>query len=78
MGTPIILGAGVWKARELFGAGAGSVDVAVVGAGMLAALLAGLLAIWGLLAFLRRFSTDLFSLYRVAFAALAAVLLLSR
>jgi undecaprenyl-diphosphatase len=78
MGTPIIAGAGVWKMRELVGGSAGSVDLAVLGAGMLASALAGLLAIGGLLAFLRRFNTDIFGLYRVGFAIVAAGLLLSR
>ena len=78
MGTPIIFGAGAWKMRELFDGSAGSFDVAVLAAGMLASATAGLLAIWGLLAFLRRFSTDVFGLYRVGFAIVAAGLLLSR
>ena len=78
MGTPIIGGAGLWKMRELLDGSAGAFDVTVLAAGMLAAAVAGLLAIWGLLAFLRRFSTDVFGLYRIGFAILAAGLLLSR
>jgi undecaprenyl-diphosphatase len=78
MGTPIIAGAGLWKMRELLDGSAGAFDVTVLAAGMLAAAVAGLLAIWGLLAFLRRFSTDVFGLYRIGFAILAAGLLLSR
>ncbi len=76
MGTPIIAGAGAWKMRELFDGSAGQFDVAVLGAGMVAAAISGLFAIWALLAFLRRFSTDVFSLYRVAAAVVFAGLLL--
>ena len=75
---PIILGAGVWKMRELLGGEAGAFDPLVLAAGMLAAALSGLLAIGGLLWFLRRFSTDVFGVYRIGFAIVAAALLLSR
>ena len=78
MGTPIILGAGVWKMRELLGGEAGAFDPLVLAAGMLAAALSGLLAIGGLLWFLRRVSTDVFGVYRIGFAIVAAALLLSR
>ncbi len=78
MGTPIIFGAGLWKMRELIGGEAGAFDPAVLLAGMIAAAISGLAAIALLLAFLRRFSTDVFSIYRVAFAAVAAAILLTR
>lgn len=78
MGTPIILGAGLWKMRELFDGSAGSFDPVVLLAGMLAAAISGLVAIWFLLAFLRRNTTDLFVLYRLAAAAVFAALLLLR
>jgi undecaprenyl-diphosphatase len=78
MGTPIIFGAGLWKTRELLDGSVGSFDVTVLAAGMLASAIAGLLAIWALLAYLRRFSTDVFGLYRVIAAAVFAALLLAR
>jgi undecaprenyl-diphosphatase len=78
MGTPIIAGAGLWKMRELVGPAATPFDPAVLAAGMLASAVAGLVAITGLLAFLRRFSTDAFVLYRLGFAVSAAWLLLGR
>ena len=78
MGTPIIAGAGLWKSRELLSGSAGAFELPVLLAGMVAAALAGLLAIGGLLWFLRRFSTDVFGLYRIGFAAVAAALLLTR
>jgi len=78
MGTPIIFGAGLWKTRELLDGSAGTFDVTVLAAGMIAAALSGLAAIWFLLAYLRRFSTDIFGLYRVAAAGVFAVLVLTR
>ena len=78
MGTPIIFGAGVWKSRELIDGSVGAFDPAVLVAGMVASALAGLVAIWGLLAFLRRYSTDVFGLYRVIAAVVFAGLLLTR
>jgi undecaprenyl-diphosphatase len=78
MGTPIIFGAGLWKTRELLSGEAGAFEPIVLVAGMLAAALSGLAAIALLLAFLRRFSTNAFIVYRVFFALLAAAVLLVR
>ena len=64
MATPIIAGAGLWKARELVGGGIASSDVAPLLVGFLAAMIAGLAAIVFLLAYLRRRSTALFIGYR--------------
>jgi undecaprenyl-diphosphatase len=76
MGTPIIAGAGLWKLRLLAGGGFGAFDPAVLGAGVLAAALSGLAAIWFLLAYLRRRDTGPFIVYRVAFAAVIFVFLI--
>jgi len=76
MGTPIIAGAGLWKTRELLDGSAGAFDVTVLAAGMISAALAGLAAIWLLLAYLRRFSTDIFGVYRIGAAIVFAALLL--
>ena len=78
MGTPIIAGAGLWKLRLLPGGGFGEFDPAVLLGGMLAAALAGLVAIRFLLRYLRDHRTDLFIWYRVAFAASIVVFLLGR
>jgi undecaprenyl-diphosphatase len=78
MGTPIIAGAGAWKMRELLDGSAGAFDPVVLLAGMVASAVAGLVAIGALLAFLRRFSTDVFGVYRIGFALVAAGLLISR
>jgi undecaprenyl-diphosphatase len=77
MGVPVIAGAGLWKARELLGAGTAGYDVAVLLAGMIAAAISGLLAIGLLLRFLRDHSTGLFIAYRIFFAALVFVWLLA-
>lgn len=78
MGTPIIFGAGLWKTRELFDGSAGAFDPVILLAGMLASAISGLAAIWLLLAYLRRYSTDVFGVYRLAAAAVFAALLLLR
>jgi undecaprenyl-diphosphatase len=77
MGTPIIAGAGLWKIRQLVDGSVGDVDMAVLLAGLVASALASFAAIAVLLAFLRRFSTDIFVVYRIGFAALVAAILLA-
>lgn len=78
MATPIIAGAGLWKLRELVGGGAGTFDGVALAAGLVAAAISGLVAIWFLLAYLRRASTDVFGLYRVGAAIVFATVLLAR
>ena len=78
MATPIIAGAGLWKLRELLSGSAGSFNSAALAAGLVAAAISGLAAIWFLLAYLRRASTDVFGFYRVAAAIVFAVLLIIR
>lgn len=78
MATPIIAGAGLWKLRELFGGGAGTFDAAALAAGLIAAAVSGLIAIWFLMAYLRRASTDVFGLYRVGAAIVFGAMLLAR
>lgn len=78
MATPIVAGAGLWKLRELVGGGAGTFDGAALIAGLVAAAISGLIAIWVLLAYLRRASTDVFGIYRVGAAIVFAVLVLAR
>jgi undecaprenyl-diphosphatase len=78
MATPIVAGAGLWKLRELVGGGAGTFDGAALAAGLIAAAISGLVAIWFLLAYLRRASTDVFGIYRVGAAIVFGVLVLAR
>ncbi|MBA3779839.1 MAG: undecaprenyl-diphosphatase UppP [Chloroflexi bacterium] len=77
MGTPIIAGAGIWKLRVFASGDLGAFDPTVLAAGMIAAGLSGLAAVWFLLAYLRRRSTTIFIAYRVIFAAAIFVFLLS-
>jgi undecaprenyl-diphosphatase len=78
MGTPIIAGAGVWKIRQLFDGTVTAFDPSVLLAGLVASAIASFAAIAVLLAFLRRFNTDIFVVYRIGFAAAAALILISR
>ena len=78
MGTPIIAGAGIWKLRELADGTVVGFDPAVLLAGLAASALASFAAIALLIAFLRRFSTDVFVIYRIGFAAVVALILFSR
>ncbi len=78
MGTPIIAGAALWKARELLHAGLPSSDLLALGAGMVGAAVAGLAAIVLLLGYLRRHSTSPFIAERLVLAALVVVFVLAR
>ncbi len=74
MATPITAGAGLWEFRKIVTGEAG-VDLPLVplAAGMLASLVAGLLAIAVTLRFLRTHSTGVFVAYRIALSALVVV-----
>ena len=78
MATPIIAGAGLWKARELLGGGLASADIAPLVVGLLMSAIAGLGAIAFLLAYLRRQSTALFIGYRVVLAAVIVLFVVTR
>ncbi|HSK94353.1 MAG TPA: undecaprenyl-diphosphate phosphatase [Candidatus Angelobacter sp.] len=77
LATPITFGAGLWGSRHLFAEPLTSTEWAAMGVGFAASMLAGLLAIGFLLAWLRRRSVLVFSLYRFAFAAAVVVLVLA-
>ena len=74
MATPITAGAGIWEARKILSGEAG-VDLPVLPllAGMIAALLAGLVAIAVLLRYLRTHGVGIFVVYRIALAAFVVV-----
>jgi undecaprenyl-diphosphatase len=76
LATPITLGAGLYGSRRLFDEPLSGTEWLAIGVGFAVAALAGLLAIGFLLAWLRRRSVAVFSLYRVAFAAVIVVLVL--
>jgi undecaprenyl-diphosphatase len=78
MATPIIAGAGLWKARELLGGGLASADLAPLAVGLIASAVAGLAAIAFLLAYLRRQSTALFIGYRIILAAVIVLFVVTR
>ncbi|HEX8939721.1 MAG TPA: undecaprenyl-diphosphate phosphatase [Candidatus Limnocylindrales bacterium] len=77
MSAPIIAGAVVFEGRKLFTHEAGvRPETSLLVAGVVAALLAGLLAIRFMLGYLRSHSLDLFVAYRIVAAAAIVVWLL--
>jgi undecaprenyl-diphosphatase len=74
MATPITAGAGLWEARKIL-AGEAGVDLPLVPlvAGMLASLVAGLLAIEVVLRYLRSHGVGIFVAYRLVLAAVVVV-----
>jgi undecaprenyl-diphosphatase len=74
MATPITAGAGLWELRKILGGEAGvNLPLVPLMAGMVAALVSGLLAIAVLLRYLRTHGTGVFVAYRLALAAVVVV-----
>jgi undecaprenyl-diphosphatase len=79
MAAPVIGGAGLFEARKLVSGEAGvAVSIGPLVVGFTAATLAGLVAIWALLRYVRSNSLSLFVVYRIVLAAVVLVVLLSR
>ena len=79
MATPIIAGAGIFEARKLVTGEAGvAVQAGPLAVGMVAALVAGLLAIHLMLRYVRTRSYGIFVVERIVIAALVLVVFLSR
>ena len=77
LATPITFGAGLYGSRHLFAEPLTTNEWAAMGVGFLASMLAGLVAIGFLLAWLRRRSVLVFSLYRFAFAVVIVSLVVA-
>jgi undecaprenyl-diphosphatase len=77
LATPITLGAGLYGSRNLLDEAHSGVEWLAIGGGFAAAVISGMLAIGFLLAWLRSRSVAVFSVYRVVFAALVVVLVLT-
>jgi undecaprenyl-diphosphatase len=77
LATPITLGAGLYGSRKLFIDPHTGGEWLAIAAGFGASAAAGMLAIGFLLAWLRTRSVAIFSIYRVAFAAMVVILVLS-
>jgi undecaprenyl-diphosphatase len=78
MATPVTLGAGIFEARKLLTGESGvAVEPLPLLVGLIAALIAGLLAIRFMLSYLRTRSLDIFVWYRFALAAVVLVFWLS-
>ncbi len=74
LATPITFGAGLYGSRRLFETALTGEQWLAIGVGFVVSALSGLLAIGFLLAWLRRRSVAIFSVYRVVFAAVIVVL----
>jgi len=74
LATPITLGAGLYGSRKLLTETHTGTEWLAIGVGFVVAALAGLAAIGFLLAWLRRRSVAVFSLYRIGFAAVVVLL----
>ena len=77
LASPITLGAGLYGSRHMLTESHSGTEWLAIGVGFAVAALSGLLAIGFLLAWLRRRSVAIFSLYRVGFAAVIVLLVLS-
>jgi undecaprenyl-diphosphatase len=78
MATPITAGAVIWELRKLLGDDAGvPIDTGVLVAGMIAAAVAGFIAIAVLLRFLRTHRLTVFVVYRLVLAGVVLVHFLS-
>lgn len=73
MATPITAGAGLWELRKILAGESAALPILPLVAGMVASLLAGLVAIAVTLRFLRTHSVTVFVVYRIALAALVVV-----
>lgn len=74
LATPITLGAGLYGSRRLLTETHTQTEWVAIGVGFVVAALSGLVAIGFLLAWLRTRSVTVFSIYRIAFAAVIVVL----
>jgi len=77
LATPITFGAGLYGSRRLLTETHTGNEWLAIGVGFVVAVLSGLLAIGFLLAWLRRRSLTIFSLYRIGFALVIVVLVVT-
>jgi undecaprenyl-diphosphatase len=77
LATPITLGAGLYGSRRLLTETHTGTEWLAIGVGFAVAAISGLAAIGFLLAWLRRRSVAIFSLYRIGFAALIVILVIA-
>lgn len=77
-GMPLILGAGLKSVVSVIQDGAGDTDLMLYLIGGIAAAVVGFATIWGLLQFLQRRSTLVFTVYRIAFGLFLFLMLAIR
>ena len=63
--VPIIFLAGITAIKDLFEVGLGNVGLSYLGIGFVAALISGLLAVWGLMKIIQKWSFKPFVIYRI-------------
>ncbi len=78
LGTPAILGAGLFQLVNLLGGPNPTVDVAVLVAGIVSAALAGYICIWALLRYLQRGRLYPFAIYCALFGTFSLLVALFR
>lgn len=76
LATPITLGAGLYGSRHLLTEAHSGNEWLAIGVGFVVAAVSGMIAIGFLLAWLRRRSVTIFSVYRIGFAAVIVVLVM--
>ncbi len=76
LATPITLGAGLYGSRHLLTEAHSGNEWLALGVGFVVAAVSGMIAIGFLLAWLRRRSVTIFSVYRIGFALLIVVLVM--
>lgn len=77
-GMPLILGAGLLSVVEVISEGADGSDLTLYALGGVSAALFGFVTIWGLLQFLQRRSTLVFTIYRIVFGVFLFIMLVVR
>ena len=77
-GMPLILGAGTLSVIEVMREGADASELGLYALGGISAAIVGFLTIWGLLQFLQRRSTLVFTIYRVLFGIFLFIMLTVR
>jgi undecaprenyl-diphosphatase len=74
LGLPLVLIAGLSGLKDLLDSGTDEIGMTALVGGMTASAISGMLAIWGLLRLLQVMPTTMFTIYRLALAALVITL----
>jgi len=75
LGLPLILAASLTGIKDLMDSGSGEIGTTQIVIGISVSAISGLAAIWGLLRLLQHAPTTMFTIYRLALAALIVILI---